>query len=259
MTIDELQLSLERKRAALGIKPRQSFNAVLGGAIEAAQAQRQEPAPPPSPGLPTAGECACEGLGWIVVPDGGAGRARRCSCRAPAPELLLREAGLPEEFNPPLDTWVGPQADLKNFPATAHCLTVWGNTGRGKSRVAADFVAGWVRGCRRARWWKVADLLASIKDSWDIDDGARAWRITGELAAVDLLVLDDIFAEQDTPWSGSEVSRFVTRRISDRRPTIFTTNLPPEKIAQIEPRLYSRLWDTDAAQTEMGGPDWRLL
>ena len=46
----------------------------------------------------------------------------------------------------------------------------------------------------------------------------------------DLLVLDDIGAQKTGDWQEQEIFRIVNERMNNKRITIFTSNIPPEKL-----------------------------
>ncbi len=196
----------------------------------------------------------CDGLGWVVTPDGGAGRAARCACQVPPIEDRMRRAGVPEALVTPRE-WQGRRhEDLALFPDPGHFLTLTGATGRGKSRQAADLVRVHLAGGGLAKWWEVEELLKALKTRFNCDPGPESV-VEPLLSPRILLVLDETWAEQETDFNAAEVSRIIRRRYRDRSPTIVTTNLNEREIEALEPRLHSRMWGS--VVIEMGGPDFR--
>ena len=60
--------------------------------------------------------------------------------------------------------------------------------------------------------------------------------------ACDLLILDDLGTEMVTPFVQSALYQIVNTRLMERRSTIISTNLSPEKIAQrYSPQIASRI------------------
>ncbi len=201
-------------------------------------------------------ECEhCEGRGWIVEPDGGAGTARRCVCQRSTVEDRLRAAGVPEEFIHPTP-WRGRRPDTSAFPKRAHMLTLCGPAGRGKSRVAADLVRDWLAGGGRARWVESETLLRSLKARFGLEPGPETL-LEPLLNPRLLLVLDELGAERGTEWEAGELSHLIRRRYRDQSPTIVTTNHTEQDIEEMEPRLHSRMWGS--AVVPFGGPDFRRL
>ena len=80
----------------------------------------------------------------------------------------------------------------------------------------------------------------------------------------DMLVLDDLGAEKTSEWVQETLGLVVNTRYSERRPTIFTTNLvdspeprdPNSMIVQLGARTRSRLFEM-CEWVEMDGPDAR--
>lgn len=59
---------------------------------------------------------------------------------------------------------------------------------------------------------------------------------------VDRLVIDDVGTARMTEWSSERFGMLVDARWSQRRPTVFTTNLDPVQLAtHVGPRAYSRM------------------
>lgn len=198
----------------------------------------------------------CEGSGWVVTPDGGAGRAARCVCQIAPLEDRMRKAGVPDDLVFPRE-WRGRRhEDLVQFPEPGHFLTLTGATGRGKSRQAADLVRCHLAAGGLARWWEVEELLKAIKARFNREPGPESV-VEPLLSPRILLVLDECWAEQETDFNAAEVSRIIRRRYRDRSPTIVTTNLSEREIETLEPRLHSRMWGS--LVIAMGGPDFRRL
>ena len=109
---------------------------------------------------------------------------------------------------------------------------------------AAILLLGVAVGAAIGRWWALAFALAV---------GAA-----GLLAAVDLLHLDDVGAENTTPWVLEELYSIVNTRYEEQRSMVITTNLTdPEQLReQIGPRTVSRL-DEMCDDIPVFGPDRR--
>ena len=69
--------------------------------------------------------------------------------------------------------------------------------------------------------------------------------ITKPLREANLLLLDDLGAEQDSDWSATELYIIIADRINNCRQTIVTTNLSGEEIEAWNKRIYSRLASFD--------------
>ena len=63
------------------------------------------------------------------------------------------------------------------------------------------------------------------------------------LISCDLLILDDLGTEFQTNFSNAAIYNIINSRILYNKPTIISTNIPPQKIqTNYSERLVSRLW-----------------
>ena len=69
-------------------------------------------------------------------------------------------------------------------------------------------------------------LLNDIRASYDTETRTRANEIIRRATTTDLLVLDDLGAEQLTDWGKDTIHRIVNSRYCEDRATICTTSLP---------------------------------
>jgi DNA replication protein DnaC len=75
---------------------------------------------------------------------------------------------------------------------------------------------------------------------------------------VDLLLLDDIGAGRQTDWTADGLYRLVDHRWSTPLPSIYTTNLSPEDLAEaVSPRVVSRIFD--GMRVHLRGADRRRI
>lgn len=184
----------------------------------------------------------CEGRGWVVVPDGGAGRARRCECYTGRPvELRLKEVGVGADLiHASWESWAGVRPDLGGFPSPAACLTMVGPPGTGKSHVAVAILREWIKDGHRVRFVDVPDFLEALKERFGAGEETPQ-ELVREALAPDLLVLDEAYTHQRSDWADATVSRMIRARLRDMKPLIINSNLSLDQLAQIEPRVASRL------------------
>ena len=73
-----------------------------------------------------------------------------------------------------------------------------------------------------------------------------------------LLVLDDLGAQQSTPWANEKLFQLLNRRYNYRMPTIITTN--NVGLQGVEDRIRSRMMDTSLVTPIIfeGAIDYRL-
>ena len=95
------------------------------------------------------------------------------------------------------------------------------------------------------------------KSSFDLDKNAYIESLTN----VAVLILDDLGIERDTSYAKEQVYNIVNSRYLKRKPTIFTTNLPYEKIQNSDEgveyeRIYSRIIEM-CIPVKVTGEDFR--
>ena len=94
------------------------------------------------------------------------------------------------------------------------------------------------------------------------DDGSEASLSTllERLAAVELLHIDDVGAEQSSPWVLEQLYTIVNTRYEDGRAMVLTTNLDPPRLReQIGERTVSRLVEMCGDQLKLDGSDQRVV
>lgn len=133
-------------------------------------------------------------------------------------------------------------------------LLLFGPVGTGKSHAAAAAAfETWMRGYD-VECWEVPVLLDEI--DWRAPDAALVVRT---VSRCDVLLLDDLGADPLSEWARGRVTRVVTERWRRDLPTIVTTNLEPDGLADaVGERVYSRLAD-DAVAVKVTGPDRRRV
>ncbi len=148
-----------------------------------------------------------------------------------------------------LNSWlpdVGPVRQVRewanHWPPAKPILLLSGLPGRGKSHLAVGAMkAVWTQHGMRSRFYLVPDLLDRIRATFN--DETRHETIDAvltEIAAVPLLVLDDIGTEKATDWAYEQIFKIVDRRYRDALPLILTTNLTT---STMDARLLSRVQD----------------
>ena len=133
-----------------------------------------------------------------------------------------------------------------------------GNTGTGKSTAAVAFLAELIllrpEGVGfDAQFIHISDVVFGLMrfrndENLDIFDGLSAKR---------WLVIDDIGAENITPWSRTQILYLIDRRTRERKLTIITSNLEPSRLTEVDDRrIASRL--AEGVIVKFTGRDWRL-
>ncbi|MFL6197222.1 MAG: ATP-binding protein [Thermoanaerobaculia bacterium] len=191
----------------------------------------------------------CEGRGWIVVSDGGAGSARACDCRqrGVVPRLIAA-AGIPARYqhckvssfkiSSPVER-EHQQLKAARFAAEQYVenfvqdggsfkqsgLLFVGPPGVGKTHLAVGVLRALVERWRvRGRFVEFTSLIHQIQSTFDADSPESKRQILDPLSEAELLVLDELGAQQPTPWVRDLLYLIINNRYTRQLPTIFTTN-----------------------------------
>ncbi len=119
-------------------------------------------------------------------------------------------------------------------------LWFMGPVGTGKTTLAMLVTKAALDAGRTAARYSLPGLLNEIRRTFD--NGSHN-DLLGQLTAVDLLHIDDVGAEQTTPWVLEELYSLINSRYEEQRAIVITTNiLDREKLCeQITERTVSRL------------------
>ncbi len=207
--------------------------------------------------------CAiCDDTGWKTIEVDGVGRVTRCDCwHQRLYDTLLKSARIPRryahcEFSN-FETHTDSQREahrratrlVDQFPVVDRGLLFYGDIGVGKTHLAVALLKESVRRKgARAVFYETRDLLKLVRDTYNNDVAMSELDVLRPVMEADLLVLDDLGAEKKSPWVEETLGLVVNTRYSERRATVFTTNLldidntEPNSIAfQLGLRIRSRL------------------
>ncbi len=199
----------------------------------------------------------CEGRGWVIEQDSGAGTARRCDCRFQtlAPRLLAG-AGIPARYH---------NCSFKNFdinapsPAdkdqllqaktisqhyvegflkpdgafTESGLLYIGSPGVGKTHLAVAVLKSLIERYRvRGVFVDFTTLIHQIQSTFDPGSPESKREILDPVVNTEVLVLDELGAQKPTPWVNEILYLIMNSRYTKRLPTLFTTNfrLEPDSV-----------------------------
>jgi len=226
----------------------------------------------PKSDLPGDPNCEiCSGVGYyrldlpIVHPKFG--QLQVCSCRQgdlnqAAHQRLFAMSNLDElqhltfeNFKPRGRTGLGPieaqslEAAYQSAQQFSRSLDGWlvlqGGYGCGKTHLAAA-VANFVVDLGISTLFiTVPDLLDFLRFSYDDPESTFEERFE-EIRSVPLLIMDDFGTQNATNWAQEKLFQIMNYRYINKLPMIITTNL---MTAEIEPRILSRLSDTEFVRT----------
>jgi len=216
----------------------------------------------------------CDGSGFLY--DEATRKARDCSCR---PRRIARRkarklAGvIPRRyqgvsFDRPPVTLIEPSKvrvvrayvdALESNLAEGRGIWFQGDIGTGKTTLAMLISATALRDSHSVAIYSLPRLLGLLRETFDDEAEASLSTLLDRLAAVELLHVDDVGAEQSSPWVLEQLYTIVNTRYEDGRAMVLTTNLPLEDLReQIGDRTVSRLVEMCGDPIQLFGADQRV-
>lgn len=119
-------------------------------------------------------------------------------------------------------------------------LVIAGQTGRGKTRLAAAIGNYCREAGTQVMFVVVPDLLDRLRSSYSPQNPKAFDEIFEQVRNAPLLVLDDLGSQSGTAWAEEKLFQLVNHRYNACLPTVITTNLT---VNSIDARLASRLTD----------------
>jgi len=239
--------------------------------------------------MPGAGECdRCDGRGWIVDRDRGAGSARRCPCSFDVRRrALLASLAIPPKYA--MASLDGFRTDHQDADVAATLLSAKavsrryldhflddrtgelrtsglvyvGPPGGGKTHLATAVLRAVVTDYAvTGRFVDFTDFLARVRSTYAQGSDERTEEVISPLLRVRVLVLDELGAQKPTDHTVETLYRVINTRYTQRLPTIFTSNyrferdVPASLHSRLAAPLISRILEM-AHQVPVGGWDYR--
>lgn len=216
----------------------------------------------------------CDGSGFIV--DEQSNTARDCRCR-PGRIAELRTASLegrlPKRYRgvsferhpvPEIERVAPTQVQVVRAYVRAiesnldsgRGLWLTGGIGTGKTTLAMIVSKAAIDARRSVAIYSLPRLLNAIRDTLQTE--ARISEFHERVAAVDLLHIDDLGAENTTDWVLEQLYLIVNARYEGERSIVVTTNLMPDELAdRLGERTVSRLVEICGDLIPLDGIDKR--
>ena len=138
-------------------------------------------------------------------------------------------------------------------------LVILGANGCGKTHLAAAIANKSVNRGASVFFAVVPDLLDHLRKSFAPNADQLYDELFEQVRNAGLLVLDDMGAHSSTPWAEEKLYQIVNYRTLSHLPSVVTTDLRPEGVQQVHPRIYSRIFDPHAGQVaEILSPHYAL-
>lgn len=180
----------------------------------------------------------CDDTTWKTIVVDGVARVTRCDCwRQRTQTALVQSARIPRRYQhctlDNFETHTDSQRTahrkalklVEQFPVVDKGLLFYGDAGVGKTHLAVAVLRAVIeRTSARGLFYESRELLKIVRDSYN-DSDVTELDVLRPVLEAELLVLDDLGAEKKSEWVDETIGLVVNTRYSERRATVFTTNL----------------------------------
>lgn len=154
---------------------------------------------------------------------------------------------------------------FEDAKAEGQGILMTGGFGNGKTFLAGCVANALLDKGYRVRFTSLANLNSRITSNY-----GNSGPVIDELAACDLVVLDDLGTERKTSTANENAYQIVNALYSRKIPMLFTTNIPAREIGSDDnpdnARIYSRIIERcmplkvegDDRRKHTGGTDWKF-
>lgn len=138
-------------------------------------------------------------------------------------------------------------------------LILRGMPGSGKTHIAISILREVIGRGFSGRYWNFNDLLTRLRDTYREQSLLSEEELLTPADEADLIVLDDVGAENASEWVRDRLYLIVNRRYESAKATIITTNLDEAELeARVGARIVSRLCEMcDVKFPPFPAQDWR--
>jgi len=134
-------------------------------------------------------------------------------------------------------------------------LLITGTYGCGKTHLAAAIVVALAQRGHPVLFQVVPDLLDHLRATFSPRSPVAFDQLFQDVREAPCLVLDDLGAQNATPWALEKLYQVLNHRYNNRLPTVITSNAPLE---EMDPRVRSRLTDESLVRRlAITAPDYR--
>ncbi len=123
-------------------------------------------------------------------------------------------------------------------------LLFTGSRGSGKTHLSVAIAGESLRQGRQVFFAFVPTLLDHLRMTYSPDSPVAFDELFEQVLNVPLLVLDDLGAENSTPWAEEKLYQIVVHRHEAKLATVITTASTMEELESAKPRIASRLVDS---------------